>query len=37
MIQSTIFVFVVVLIVAVYVGGIDWGLSMLLGLVLGGR
>jgi preprotein translocase subunit SecE len=37
MIQSTIFVFIVVFIVAVYVGAIDWGLSMLLGLVLGGK
>ena len=37
MIQSTIFVFVVVFIVALYVGGIDFVLSKLLGWLLGGR
>jgi preprotein translocase subunit SecE len=37
MVQSTIFVFVVVFIVALYVSGIDFALSKLLGQILGGR
>ena len=37
MIQSTIFVFIVVGIVALYISLIDWGLAGLLGKILGGR
>jgi preprotein translocase subunit SecE len=37
MVQSTIFVFVVVFIVALYVSGIDFALSKLLGQIVGGR
>ena len=37
MIQSTIFVFVVVFIVALYVSGVDFVLSKLLSWILGGR
>jgi len=37
MIQSTIFVFIVVGIVALYVSGIDFALSRLLSWLLGGR
>ena len=37
MIQSTIFVFIVVFIVALYVSGVDFVLSKLLGWILGGR
>ena len=36
-IQSTIFVFVVVIVVAAYVNLIDVGLGKLLGMVIGGR
>ncbi|MFA5162893.1 MAG: preprotein translocase subunit SecE [Elusimicrobiales bacterium] len=36
-VQSTIFVFMVVILVALYVSAIDFGLSKLLGVVLGGR
>ena len=37
MVQSTIFVFVVVAIVAVYIRGIDFVLSSVLGKILGGE
>lgn len=37
MIQSTMFVFVVVFIVALYVSGVDFVLSRLLAMILGGR
>jgi preprotein translocase subunit SecE len=37
MVQSTIFVFVVVAIVAVYISGIDFVLSSVLGKILGGE
>ena len=37
MIQSTIFVFVVVFIIALYISGIDFALSKILGWILGGR
>ena len=37
MIQSTIFVFIVVGIVALYISIIDWGLAGILGSILGGR
>jgi preprotein translocase subunit SecE len=37
MVQSTIFVFVVVFIVALYVSGIDFALSKLLSQIVGGR
>ena len=37
MIQSTIFVFVVVFIVALYVSGIDFALSKLLAWIMGAR
>jgi len=36
-VQSTIFVFIVVIIVAIYVNTIDFGLSRLLETILGGR
>ena len=36
-VQSTFFVFLVVILVALYVNAIDFGLSNLLGVVLGGR
>ncbi len=35
--QSTIFVFIVVAIVALYISIIDWGLGALLSKILGGR
>jgi preprotein translocase subunit SecE len=35
MIQSTIFVFIVVFIVALYISGIDFVLAKVLGLILG--
>ena len=35
--QSTIFVFIVVAIVALYISIIDWGLASILGKILGGR
>lgn len=37
MIQSTIFVFIVVGIVTLYISLIDWGLAGILGSILGGR
>ncbi|MBQ4493182.1 MAG: preprotein translocase subunit SecE [Elusimicrobiaceae bacterium] len=37
MIQSTIFVFIVVGIVTLYISIIDWGLAGILGSVIGGR
>jgi preprotein translocase SecE subunit len=37
MIQSTIFVFIVVGIIALYIGGVDFVLSSLLSKILGGR
>jgi preprotein translocase subunit SecE len=37
MIQSTIFVFIVVGIVTLYISIIDWGLAGILGSIIGGR
>ena len=37
MIQSTIFVFIVVGIVTLYISVIDWGLAGILGSIIGGR
>lgn len=37
MIQSTIFVFIVVGIVTLYISLIDWGLAGILGSIIGGR
>jgi preprotein translocase SecE subunit len=37
MVQSTIFVFIVVFIIALYISGIDFVLSRLLAWVLGGK
>lgn len=36
-VQSTILVFVIVILVAAYVNAIDFGLSLLIGAILGGR
>jgi len=36
-VQSTIFVFIIVILVAIYVSALDFGLSRLVGALLGGR